>query len=118
MIAMHQHGGADADGLGIVHRHGQRVFLLRTVHPHRANRPVIGHDDEFGHCSANAASAPVMLSAPSVTLRSRPDACTAMFSAKNRARAMREGASPLSRKAASAWSASMQPPAAWPNILK
>ena len=53
-----------------------------------------------------------MLSAPSVTLRSRPAACTAIFSAKKRVNAMRAAPSPLSRKAASACSASMQPPAA------
>ena len=34
----------------------------------------------------------VMLSAPSVTLRSSPDACTAIFSAKKRASAVRAGA--------------------------
>jgi len=70
----------DAAGHGVVHRHGQSVFLLRTVHPHCADRPVVADDDEIGH-SARAACALVMLSAPSVTLRSRPEACTAIFSA-------------------------------------
>ena len=64
----------------------------------------------------SAASAALTLSAPSVTARSSPDACTAMFSAKKRAMATREAGSPLAmRSAASASSASMQPPAALPN---
>ena len=64
----------------------------------------------------NAASAALTLSAPSVTARSRPVACTAMFSAKKRAMATRAAGSPsATRSAASASSASMQPPAALPN---
>jgi hypothetical protein len=34
---------------GIVHRHGQRVFFLRTVHPHRADRPIVADADQFAH---------------------------------------------------------------------
>ena len=50
-------------------------------------------------------------------LEARPIA-TAMFSAKKRVRAVRAAPSPVSRAAASACSASMQPPAAWPNMRR
>ena len=55
-------------------------------------------------------------SALSVTVVSSPLACTAMFSAKKRANAIRPpSAPPLRRLAASASSASAQPPAAEAN---
>src|SRR6266566_703042 len=64
---------------------------------------------------ASAASASLTLSAASTTVRSRLAACTARFSAKKRAIAVRPAASaalPASRIAASASSARSAPPAA------
>src|SRR5262249_10834973 len=100
---------------GLIHRRRQCVLLVRAVHPHDADRSLIGDADVIAH-AVNAASAAFTLSAPSVTARSSPDACTAMFSAKKRATATRgAGPPPAPRNAASASSASMQPPAALPN---
>ena len=86
-------GALDGRRHGVVHRQRQRVLLVRAVHPHGADRPVVGDDDEVAH-SAQVRGCRVMLSAPSVTLRSRPEACTAMFSAKKRASAVRAAPSP------------------------
>src|SRR6185503_1386731 len=112
-IGVFQRGGHRA-----VHRGGQRVLLVRAVHPHHADPVAIGDRDVIAH-AVSAASAALTLSEPSVTVRSRPEACTAMFSAKNRAMATRMAGSPsATRSAANASSASMQPPAALPNSRK
>src|SRR6266571_1899805 len=98
-------GAFQSDRHRLVHRGGQRVLLVRTVHPHCADRPLIGDADMIAH-AVNAASAAFTLSAPSVTARSSPEACTAMFSEKKRAMAVRDAGSPLAiRSAASASSA-------------
>src|SRR6202007_2428463 len=83
----------------LVHRHGERVLLLRPVHPHGADRAVVADEDETGHGGHAKAAAGGIAAAPSVTVAARPGVAVARFSAKKRATAMRAGASasPASR---------------------
>src|SRR5699024_9536327 len=108
-------GAFQRSGHRAVHRCGECVLLVQAIHPHGSDRAAVGDRDVFAH-AVSAALAELTLSAPSVTVRSSPDASTAIFSAKKRAMAMREAGSPSAmRRAASASSASMQPPAVLPN---
>ena len=76
----------------------QRVLLFRRfIRTVRTGPSSVTMTRSAHSATRTAASAFVMLSAPSVTLRSSPDACTAMFSAKKRASAVRAAPSPFAQ---------------------